>query len=57
METNELSEFPIVFGTKFKNAGNTHLKATGKIELIDESGETLKNIGKEAIVSPAGAFM
>lgn len=56
-ETREFSEFPIAFGTRFKNAGNTHLKATGKIELIDDSGEALKNIGKEAIVSPAGAFM
>jgi len=49
--------FPIVFETKFKNDGNTHLKPVGKIELIDEDGETLKSIGKEAMVSPAGAFI
>jgi len=56
-EASEFNDFPIAFDTKFKNGGNTHLKATGKIELMDDSGETLKNIGKEAIVSPAGAFM
>lgn len=50
-------DFPIVFETKFKNEGNTHLKPTGRIELIDANGETLKNIGKESIVSPAGAFV
>ncbi|MDP2103403.1 MAG: DUF916 domain-containing protein, partial [Candidatus Gracilibacteria bacterium] len=49
--------FPVVFETKFKNDGNTHLKPVGKIELIDEDGETLKSIGKEAMVSPAGAFI
>ena len=56
-EASTFADFPIAFETKFKNAGNTHLKPTGKIELIDESGETLKGIGKESITSPAGAFM
>ncbi|MDD5376789.1 MAG: DUF916 domain-containing protein [Candidatus Gracilibacteria bacterium] len=54
---SDFNAFPIVFETKFKNEGNTHLKPTGRIELIDENGETLKNIGKEAITSPAGAFI
>lgn len=49
--------FPIIFETKFKNDGNTHLKPTGRIELIDENGDTLKNVGKEVITSPAGAFI
>lgn len=55
--TNDFRSFPIAFETKFKNEGNTHLKPTGKIELVDENGETLKNVGKESIVSPAGAFI
>ncbi len=49
---NSFQEFPIVFETKFKNEGNTHLKPIGKIELVDEKGEVLKNIGKETIISP-----
>ena len=32
------------------------MKPTGKIELINEKGEVLKNIGKEAMVTLAGAF-
>lgn len=56
-EMKNFSDFPVVFETKFKNDGNTHLKPTGKIELVDEDGEVLKNIGKEALVNPAGAFV
>lgn len=55
--STDFDAFPIVFETKFKNEGNAHLKPTGKIELIDEDGEVLKNVGKEAITSPAGAFI
>ena len=53
----DFRDFPITFETKFKNDGNTHLKPTGKIELIDEKGETLKNIGKESLTNAAGAFI
>ncbi len=53
----DFNSFPILFETKFKNEGNTHLKPTGRIELIDENGDILKNVGKEAIASPAGAFI
>lgn len=56
-EASDFKNFPVVFETKFKNDGNTHLKPTGKIELIDENGDTLKDIGKEAMVTPAGAFI
>ena len=56
-EAANFEKFPISFETKFKNEGNTHLKPTGKIELIDEKGEVLKNIGKESITSNAGAFI
>lgn len=54
---SEFSTFPISFSTRFKNDGNVHLKPTGKIELVDESGEVLKNVGKESIVSPQGAYV
>lgn len=53
----EFSTFPIAFSTRLKNDGNVHVKPTGKIELVDESGEVLKNVGKESIVSPQGAFV
>ncbi len=56
-EATNFEKFPISFETKFKNEGNTHLKPIGKIELSDEKGEVLKNIGKEAITSNAGAFI
>jgi len=49
--------FPIVFQTQFENAGNIHLKPIGKIELVDENGEILKNVGKESIVNEKGAFL
>ncbi|MCK9272088.1 DUF916 domain-containing protein [Candidatus Gracilibacteria bacterium] len=54
---NSFNTFPVYFDVKFKNDGNTHLKPTGKIELIDENGEILKNIGKESITSPQGAYI
>ncbi|MFA6090558.1 MAG: DUF916 domain-containing protein [Candidatus Gracilibacteria bacterium] len=54
---NEFKDFPILFETKFTNEGNTHLKPTGKIELVDEDGKVLENVGKESMTSPAGAFI
>lgn len=56
-EKSDFSKLPIDFQTTFENAGNTHLKPTGKIELMDENGEILKNIGKEAIINEKGAFI
>lgn len=53
----DFTALPATFQITFKNEGNTHLKPTGKIELTDENGQTLKNIGKESIVTPAGAFI
>jgi len=50
-EASDFSRFPIAFQTEFQNAGNTHLKPIGKIELVDENGEILKNIGKETIIN------
>lgn len=47
----------MAFSTRIKNDGNVHVKPVGKIELVDESGELLKNVGKEAMVSPQGAFI
>lgn len=54
---SEFSTFPVSFSTRLKNDGNVHVKPTGKIELVDESGEVLKNVGKESLVSPQGAFI
>lgn len=54
---DEFSAFPVAFSTRIKNDGNVHVKPVGKIELVDESGELLKNVGKEALVSPQGAFI
>ncbi|MFZ4461528.1 MAG: hypothetical protein ACOYN2_03145 [Patescibacteria group bacterium] len=53
----EFSQFPIVFETKFKNDGNVHLKPTGKVELVDEDGKILKNIGKETLSTPQGLYL
>lgn len=54
---SEFDAFPIVFQTRFKNDGNTHLKPTGKIELVDDNGNVLKSIGKETITTPTGVFV
>lgn len=56
-EENNFKEFPILFETKFENNWNVHIKPNGKITLIDEDGNTLTNIWKEAILSPAWAFI
>ena len=50
-EESSFDAFPVVLQTQFENAGNTHLKPIGKIELVDENGEILKNVGKETIVN------
>lgn len=54
---SEFTTFPVSFSARLKNDGNVHVKPTGKIELVDESGEVLKNVGKESLVSPQGAFV
>lgn len=54
---DSFEDFPVVFSTRFKNEGNVHLKPTGKIEIVDENGEILKGIGKEAVLSPQGAYV
>ncbi|MDD4151220.1 MAG: DUF916 domain-containing protein [Candidatus Gracilibacteria bacterium] len=57
IDMTNFDDFPISFKVLFKNNGNIHLKPKGKIEIIDENGETLKNIGKESITSTAGAYI
>ncbi|MDQ1343900.1 MAG: hypothetical protein QG650_620 [Patescibacteria group bacterium] len=54
---SEFQNFPISFSARFKNDGNVHLKPTGKIELVDETGEVLKSVGKESVVNPQGVFI
>lgn len=56
-EKKDFNTFPILFGTKFKNDWNTHLKPTWKIELVDENWEILKNIWKETISNAQWAYM
>lgn len=50
-EASSFDSFPIILQTQFENAGNIHLKPLGKIELVDENGEILKNVGKESIIN------
>ncbi len=56
-EINNFKNFPIVFQTIFENLWNVHLKPSWKITLIDENWEVLKNIWKETLSSPAGAYI
>lgn len=57
IEEKNFSKLPITFQTIFENNGNVHLKPTGKITLVDENWEVLKNIWKETLSSPAGAYI
>jgi len=41
---NNFSQLPITFQTLFKNDGNVHLKPNGKITLLDENKNILKNV-------------
>lgn len=56
-ENENFTKLPITFQTIFENLGNVHIKPSWKITLIDEKGEVLKNIGKETLSSPAGAYL
>ncbi len=42
------------FEIEFKNEGNVHIKPKWKIEIIDENGQRLQDIGKEMIVNKQG---
>lgn len=56
-EKQTFQTFPITFQTIFENSWNVHLKPVWKITLVDENGEILKNVGKETLSSPAGAYI
>lgn len=56
-EKQSFNSFPIKFETVFQNLWNIHIKPKWKVELIDEDGNVLEKVGKEAIVSPAWAFV
>ncbi|UFX83498.1 WxL protein peptidoglycan domain-containing protein [Candidatus Absconditicoccus praedator] len=56
-EEDHFDSFPISFKTRFENKGNVHIQPTGRIEIIDEDGNQLEDIGKERITSPQGAFV
>ena len=54
---NHSEKLPITIHTTIENTGNVHIKPKGKIEIIDEEWNVLKNIGKESLLSPNGAFI
>ncbi len=56
-EQKHFDSFPIDFKTRFENKGNVHIQPTGRIEIIDEDGNQLEDIGKERITSPQWAFI
>lgn len=57
VKSDRFDWLPIIFQTVFQNSWNVHLKPTWKITLIDENGNTLKNIWKQPLLSPAGTFL
>lgn len=57
VKSDRFEWLPIIFQTVFQNSWNVHLKPTWKITLIDENGNTLKNIWKQPLLSPAGTFL
>lgn len=56
-EESEFNSFPVTFETRFQNAGNVHIKPTGKIEIYDEAGKLITNVGREALYTPQGAYI
>ncbi|MCP4523643.1 MAG: hypothetical protein GY828_05520, partial [Candidatus Gracilibacteria bacterium] len=56
IKNEEKKELDIVFKLPFENTGNTHIKPTGKIKLVDEDGRQLKSIGKKIIINEHGAI-
>lgn len=48
------NDFNVVFTLPFENQGNTHLKPTWKITLVDEDGKIIKNVWKEVIQNNFG---
>lgn len=57
VEKEKFENFPITFQTIFENTWNVHIKPTWKITLLDENGETLKNIWKRTLSTPAWAYI
>ncbi|MDD3646413.1 MAG: zinc ribbon domain-containing protein [Candidatus Gracilibacteria bacterium] len=50
-------DFNISFEIPIENTGNTHIKPSGKIILVDENGNELKEVGKEIITNDKGAII
>ncbi|MCP4523324.1 MAG: hypothetical protein GY828_03830 [Candidatus Gracilibacteria bacterium] len=55
-DKKEDKELDVVFKLPFENTGNTHIKPTGKIKLVDEDGRQIKSIGKKVIINEHGAI-
>lgn len=49
--------FLFEFSIPLSNSGTTHVKPTGRVEIKDEDGNTLKSIGKESIKTPEGVYI
>jgi len=52
-----LENFAVSFTLPINNNGNTHVKPTGKIKLIDENGETIQAVWKEIQRNDFGAVI
>jgi len=44
----------VTFVTRIKNNGNVHILPTGRIELYDETGKLLENVGQEPVLDGQG---
>ncbi|MDQ7009667.1 MAG: hypothetical protein Q9M94_05240, partial [Candidatus Gracilibacteria bacterium] len=55
--SEEENNFNISFSIPINNKGNTHIKTTGEINLFDEDGNQINQIGKKIIVNEKGAII
>lgn len=57
-EQNEPEEnFEVIFEIPFENTWNTHIKPGGSVTLVDEDGNTLKEIWREVVINENGAVV
>ena len=50
-------EFEVIFEIPFENTWNTHIKPGGSVTLVDEDGNTLKEIWREVVINENGAVV
>ncbi len=56
-EETDTQEFEILFEIPFENTWNTHIKPGGSVTLVDEDGNTLKEIWREVVINENGAVV